>query len=391
MNELVEKKDYVQNSVAISRKQEEQLFSTLDSNYSVLASLLTFEKIDSLSEVLGDFAGKVAVKKVYDNQYFEPRYGKFRNFFTRNIYVNPIKKERMKVERELTYDGVRLLTETFMKGGSRAISKVKYNKKKYDSYLEVYSMLHMYASELPVDNNDIALKVELRKMLGCFDLKDSDREKLKKEVEKNNIKRLDLLSGNLINNADDETAVNISYLLYVLANTKYNNEEQIEKSLLSYYSYLGFHEKQARDIMKQNEQSYKTVERDQHRMINISRQMIGQLFIEIPEFDIDKIMSRGAEIAKFDPYCLRRRSVQKNIREGLATAKKLTIQQLTSYYPELSMLAASESLAQFNLTDNMKENAYKKLMQWNSGDNSICDSIMNNSSVISEETMKQKG
>ena len=143
--------------------------------------------------------------------------------------------------------------------------------------------------------------------------------------------------------------------------------------------------------MKQNEQSYKTVERDQHRMINISRQMIGQLFIEIPEFDIDKIMGRGAEIAKFDPYCLRRRSVQKNIREGLATAKKLTIQQLTSYYPELSMLAASESLAQFNLTDNMKENAYKKLMQWNSGDNSICDSIMNNSSVISEETMKQKG
>lgn len=367
MGELIEKNNYVENSISTLRKQEEQIYSVINENYSTLTSLLTFENIDYISEALSDLTANIAVKKLYDKQYFEPRYGKFKNFFTRNVYLNPIKKEKMKIQRELTYDGVRMTTEIATKVGSRALAKTKFEKEKYTTYKEVYELLYMYANECS-DINNIALKIELRKILGCFDLKENSKIKLLKDVKNDNIKQLDLLKGNFINNASDEVVMNISYLLYVLANTKYDNEEEIEHSLLNYYEYLGFHSANMKEILAENENTYKTVERDQHRMIAISRQMIGQLFIDIPEFNIKKILERGNEIAKFDPYALRRRKIQAGLLEGAKAAKKVTIQQITKKYPELSMLAASESLAQFNLTDNMKENAEKKLIEWSGGE-----------------------
>lgn len=385
MGELIEKNNYVENSISTLRKQEEQIYSVINENYSTLTSLLTFENIDYISEALSDLTANIAVKKLYDKQYFEPRYGKFKNFFTRNVYLNPIKKEKMKIQRELTYDGVRMTTEIATKAGSRALAKMKFEKEKYTTYKEVYELLYMYANEFSDINNNIALKIELRKILGCFDLKENDRTKLLKDVKNDNIKQLDLLKGNFINNASDEVVMNISYLLYVLANTKYDNEEEIEHSLLNYYEYLGFHSANMKEILAENENTYKTVERDQHRMIAISRQMIGQLFIDIPEFNIKKILERGNEIAKFDPYALRRRKIQAGLLEGANTVKKVTIQQITKKYPELSMLAASESLAQFNLTDNMKENAEKKLIEWSGGERKICENIVNNSKQITEE------
>lgn len=278
-----------------------------------------------------------------------------------------------------------MTTEIATKAGSRALAKMKFEKEKYTTYKEVYELLYMYANEFSDINNNIALKIELRKILGCFDLKENDRTKLLKDVKNDNIKQLDLLKGNFINNASDEVVMNISYLLYVLANTKYDNEEEIEHSLLNYYEYLGFHSANMKEILAENENTYKTVERDQHRMIAISRQMIGQLFIDIPEFNIKKILERGNEIAKFDPYALRRRKIQAGLLEGANTVKKVTIQQITKKYPELSMLAASESLAQFNLTDNMKENAEKKLIEWSGGERKICENIVNNSKQITEE------
>lgn len=385
MGELIEKNNYVENSISTLRKQEEQIYSVINENYSTLTSLLTFENIDYISEALSDLTANIAVKKLYDKQYFEPRYGKFKNFFTRNVYLNPIKKEKMKIQRELTYDGVRMTTEIATKAGCRALAKMKFEKEKYTTYKEVYELLYMYANEFSDINNNIALKIELRKILGCFDLKENDRTKLLKDVKNDNIKQLDLLKGNFINNASDEVVMNISYLLYVLANTKYDNEEEIEHSLLNYYEYLGFHSANMKEILAENENTYKTVERDQHRMIAISRQMIGQLFIDIPEFNIKKILERGNEIAKFDPYALRRRKIQAGLLEGANTVKKVTIQQITKKYPELSMLAASESLAQFNLTDNMKENAEKKLIEWSGGERKICENIVNNSKQITEE------
>ncbi|MBD8942064.1 MAG: hypothetical protein EGR71_05980 [Clostridiales bacterium] len=385
MGELIEKNNYVENSISTLRKQEEQIYSVIDENYGTLTSLLTFENIDYISEVLSDLTANIAVKKLYDKQYFEPRYGKFKNFFTRNIYLNPIKKEKMKIQRELTYDGVRMTTEIATKAGSRALAKMKFEKEKYTTYKEIYELLYMYANECSNINNNIALKIELRKILGCFDLKENNKTKLLMDVKNDNIKQLDLLKGNFINNASDEVVMNISYLLYVLANTKYDNEEEIEHSLLNYYEYLGFHSANIKEILVENENTYKTVERDQHRMIAISRQMIGQLFIDIPEFNIKKILERGNEIAKFDPYALRRRKIQGGLLEGANAVKKVTIQQITKKYPELSMLAASESLAQFNLTDNMKENAEKKLIEWSGGERKICENIINNSKQITEE------
>ena len=186
----------------------------------------------------------------------------------------------------------------------------------------------------------MALKVELKKILSCFDLEDKSKKKLLNEVEVINIKQLAMLDGNFISNTNDEIALNVAYLLYLLANSKYDDESKIEKSLLSYYDYLGFHGNNVKEILKENEHIYNSIERDQHRMISISRQMVGQLFMDIPEYEIniEDIIARGNEMAKYDPYSLRRHKIQSRLQEGAQAVKKVTIQQITKKYPELSML-----------------------------------------------------
>lgn len=84
---LIEKNNYVENSISTLRKQEEQIYSVIDKKYNTLTSLLTFEKIDYISELLGDYVGNFAVEKIYNKQNFNPKYGKFKNFFTRNVYI----------------------------------------------------------------------------------------------------------------------------------------------------------------------------------------------------------------------------------------------------------------------------------------------------------------
>lgn len=384
---LIEKNNYVENSISTLRKQEEQIYSVIDKKYNTLTSLLTFEKIDYISELLGDYVGNFAVEKIYDKQNFNPKYGKFKNFFTRNVYIDPIKKKNMEGQRKETYIIARTATDFLLKMGSRRIIKAKIEKGKYDIYREVYSLLYMYAYDDNNINDKMALKVELKKILTCFDLEDKSKKKLLNEVEVINIKQLAMLDGNFISNTNDEIALNVAYLLYLLANSKYDDESKIEKSLLSYYDYLGFHGNNVKEILKENEHIYNSIERDQHRMISISRQMVGQLFMDIPEYEIniEDIIARGNEMAKYDPYSLRRHKIQSRLQEGAQAVKKITIQQITRKYPELSMLSASDALAQFNLSDNMKEHAEKKLLEWSGGERKLCDNIIKNADLISEE------
>lgn len=48
-----------------------------------------------LSEWLGESVAESAVRRKYDQQYFDPKYGKFKSFMTRNIYISEDKKQRL--------------------------------------------------------------------------------------------------------------------------------------------------------------------------------------------------------------------------------------------------------------------------------------------------------
>lgn len=353
---------FTENAVAISRIHQEALeISRNNSVYGVIADLIgnNIEGIDRLAEWLGESVAESAVRWKYDHQYFDPKYGKFKNFMTRNIYISEDKKQRLEKERQLTGAAVMAGTELGVKLLTHGIQTWAHEMDKYELYRQVYSVLYCYAVT-GSGGNQTKATVELNKIRNSFQITAANRKKLQKNMARSGIKSAADLDTPAIFESDNSLFLeDISYLLFSIAAQKYGDlseNDSAREQLMDYYSYLGFSGGYANELYENNRERYDVIATDQIKYLKIAQGMVKNIFVDFPSIDQDRLVRRAQEMAAYDPYSLRRKKVA-----GGAKAGALTIGGIFAKSPELVINGAATALSQFSMTDDLKETAHNKL------------------------------
>lgn len=377
--------EQVEGSISTSRTFQEMLkIQHGDNAYRVLAATLDYSMpvIDSLAEGMGSYLAACAVKSKYDQQFFNPKYGKFKNFLTRNIYLDPLKKSEMERERFLVGKGVSLATEVAVKLGVRGIQKWANNRDTIKTFGEIYALLNSFANTDTDGANIRSAKVELKKIRSSFAVNDSQMSSIMKKYGKTlEIDELPDISA-LKSEGGDDLSMNIAYMLYAVCCQKFGDDERGLAQLMDYYSLLGFQGNMAREVLRENRESYATIASDQVKYLKISRSIITGVAVKIPEINIDRLNAQATAMAKYDPYSIRRSKTQSIIGGG-----GTTLAGIFSKRPDLVIQGASTALSQLQLENN--DNAVEfleKQFKANGIDNNAFGIIFKQSNEISKKS-----
>lgn len=352
MNEII-KTAQTQDSIAASRNyQESNEIWKGNTAYGKLAFLISsnMTNISALAEAAGQWAGEKAVDKTRDKQYFNPVNGKFQNFVSRNIYLSRHKREQMENQRYMVGYGTSLITEGGIKLLSSAIGNWANNKDIFLTLKSLYAFLNHYASQNIKNCNSEGAKIELAKIKAQFPLKDKYKSKL--NIERSINEPLSHIIGTapFMSSENDDLRKSVSYLLYSVhcqMFTDYSEESEALKYLMFYYNALGFHDNYAKELLRENRETYQNITDDQKKYLEIARSFVKNVFINLPEIDIDKLKLQADNMAKYDPYSFRRKKVQTTIN-----ASAQTIIGVYKKNPNLIIQGAATAIAQFNLEGN---------------------------------------
>lgn len=72
-------------------------------------------------------------------------------------------------------------------------------------------------------------------------------------------------------------------------------------------------------MIRENGETYSNITDDQTAYLKMARGMIKKVFVTIPEISIDRLNAQADEMAKYDPYSIRRKKVQKAGAAGIMT------------------------------------------------------------------------
>lgn len=163
-----------------------------------------------------------------------------------------------------------------------------------------------------------------------------------------------------------------------------NDDEKGKQQLLDYYNLIGFHGNMAKEMIRENAESYNIISNDQVNYLKISRSIINNIAVKIPEINIDRLRTQADAMAKYDPYSIRRKTTQ-NIAGGAGT----TLAGIFSKRPDLVIQGASTALSQLKLENN--DNAVEfleKQFKTNGIDNDVFGFIFKQSRDISNQASK---
>ena len=68
-----------------------------------------------------------------------------------------------------------------------------------------------------------------------------------------------------------------------------------------WYNALGFHDAYAKELLRENTESYKTVTNDQLKYLKLARNFIQNVFIDIPEIDKGRLSEQAKLMAAYNP------------------------------------------------------------------------------------------
>lgn len=319
------------------------------SAYRVLAATLdtSMPYIDKLAEDIGTYLAGKAVLDKYDKQYFNPQYGKFKNFFTRNIYIDPNKKEKMEQERFATGLAVSLAAETAIKFGARGIQAWANHCDVIKTFGEIYALLNSFTNTDTDGANLRGANIELSKIRNAFPVSGGERKSILKKynevLQPEDLPTISALSGEGGSNLSE----NLAYMLYSICCQKFGDDEKSKQQLLDYYNLIGFHGNMAKEMIRESAESYNIISNDQVNYLKISRSIINNIAVKIPEINIDRLRTQADAMAKYDPYSIRRKTTQ-NIAGGAGT----TLAGIFSKRPDLVIQGASTALSQLKLENN---------------------------------------
>ncbi len=377
--------EQTEGSISTSRTFQEMLkIQHGDNAYRVLAATLDFSMpiIDNLSESLGNYLAACAVKSKYDQQFFNPKYGKFKNFLTRNIYLDPMKKTELEQERFLVGKGVSLATEAAVKFGVRGIQKWANHCDTIKTFGEIYALLNSFANTDTDGANVRGAKVELKKIRSSFAVSESQMNSIMKKY--GNVLEIDELPeiSAIRGEGGEDLSMNIAYMLYSICCQKFGDDERGLRQLMDYYSLLGFQGNMAKEVLRENSESYNIIASDQVKYLKISRSIMTGVAVKLPEINIDRLNAQANAMAKYDPYSVRRNKTQHVIGGG-----GTTLAGIFGKRPDLVIQGASTALSQLQLENN--DNAVEfleKQFKANGIDNNVFGMIFKQGKEIAQKS-----
>jgi hypothetical protein len=221
---------------------------------------------------------------------------------------------------------------------------------------------------------------ELHKIKKSFPLSEHDYLKLTEQsIEKYDI--WDCVDH--IQNMQQSVRENLSYLLYALYVQKYEESQEQKPLLLQYYDQLGYQEMEAKELIRENEETYNTVTGEQHRYLSMARGMVNNLAPSMPNIDVRSIADRTQQMAANDPYRLRKKK-----RPGDALLRQRKISDLFFEAPQVCIQAGAVAVAQLELDDSGKETTRETAKKWGAEDSDV-DLILQEAEKIQKKVQKE--
>ena len=372
---------YVGNSIGISRIFQEK-FSAANgvTGYGKVANLIgsNIERIDRMAEHLGEYFSKAAMDKRYTEQYGKSG---FLGGIKRNLTTSDKAWENQS-ERRTKGAIIDLAIQGGIKWGSRGIQKVLADKEKYSCFDQIYRILLAYANEdrqrIAGDNLKLEIR-ELNKIRNSFPLSAKDKLKLSGI----SVENLDLFTSDFsILNLEGSNKIkeNISYFLYVLYAQKYGNSVENESRLLQYYRFLGFHDMESRELLRENKDTYDIVTDEQLKYLMVSRGMLKNLEPNMPHIDLQRMKLRVNEMAQNDPYKIRKRTV---LQPSVNTKK--TLGEIFFSEPEVVIQAGATAMSQLEMSDDTREDVRNTMVnRWGIDDTAYEDIMLEANEIRNE-------
>lgn len=382
MNSIYGDSVYTGNSIIFSRLFQENIsLSQGVTGYGVIANLIDvhIHDIDKIAEYAGAYFSQRDIEKRYADQYGRNAVSAtFNRIFTGNqkAYENQVERRDFGFIKALAIEGG-------IKMGARIIQKWTGEREKYQCLEQVYRILLAYAKEdLSVTERKNLIR-ELNKIRNSFPLSANDRLKLS-EISVDGLDVFETDFPILEAEGNQELRENIAYLLYVLYVQKYGESIENEERLLEYYDLLGFRSLESDELLRENKNSYDIITTDQLKYLNISRSMVKNLEISVPNIDVNAIARRTVEMAENDPYRIRKKKV---FRTPIGGQKRIS--DIFFESPFVVINAGATALSQLTLDSDAKENVRSQMTEWGLDDNAI-NSIMEESDNIKEESREVK-
>lgn len=399
-SEIIKLPCYTKNSIITARSCEETMaLSAVGTftSYGVFADLISanYEISDRICKYLGECVATGVVKAKYDKQYFNPKYGKFKNFLTRNIYINPEKREALEKEREMYANVAIFTTEELLKILSRVCVWLLNKKERLAVYSQMYGLLRNYTLHDASGNNEAA-ENELSKIFYQFNLEKSEQKALKKEFKNKNTVPLHELDLSFAHSDKGFPLLeSLSYCLFTIGTQKYGDldapENKMHKdTLLQYYNQLGFENKVGIELFESNRESYEDIAFDQKIALSFAQNIVRKAMIQLPDMpNIEQINAKAVEIAKYDPYSITRKKV-KAVGKGVAGVLGGAAESVAGFIslnPILALNGISTALSQFKMTENATEAMHDKLIKYGLNEKGIKE-IFDHTEKIQQESLE---
>lgn len=374
---------YVSNSIGISRAFQENFSAARGiTGYGKIANLIASntEYIDRMAEYLGTFVAQNDINKKYVEQYGKSGIisGIKRNFFTSSdkAWDNQADRRNKGFLAGLAVEGgIKLL--------ARGVQKWTSDREKYQCFDQIYRILLAYAKEDQQMISSVNLQFELRelnKIRNSFPLSAGDRFKLSEiSVDNLNVFETDFTIFNL--KESNQIQENLAYFLYVLYANKYGDTIEKEPRLLQYYRLLGYREGESKEVLRENQNIYDTVTDDQLKYLMVSRAMLKNLEPSMPHIDINQMKQRVNEMAKNDPYRIRKKMIVKS-----PSNRPKTIADLFFDEPEVVIQAGATAVSQIDMSDDAKEETRKTMINDWGLDATAYENIMSEANEIKKES-----
>ena len=373
----------IESSISSSRNIQE-LFSVANENttsYGVLASLIVdnISFFDALAESVGAEMAKSSVRKEYDKQFFNPKYGNVKNFFTRNIYLNPNKRvvlQEKRMEKSIVTQGI---VEYGIKIGVRGIQKWSSEIEKVKTFEDIYNFLDSFSVYGDGIINKQRSRIELSKIVKSFPISLNQRKRIQ-AVSKGDRSLQEIVDNTKFLSKDsNKFKENVAYLLFAIHAQKYQNyEEEYIDDLLEYYNILGYHESYAKELIRENRMRYTEIIDDQVQYLKLARVFINKMVVSVPEIDLDRIKIRAEQMAAYDPYSIRRKNVQNAVGTG-----GVMLAAFFAKRPDVVIHAGSTALSQVKLENNDNAVEYLEKKFYDNGiDSNVFRTILDGRKTI---------
>lgn len=354
---------YVADSIGASRTFQEVLnIQSGNTKYGCMASLIS-NNIVTIDEFARFFAGRVGAFVISDT--YKAQYNKSDieviNYILRNFHSKDDVQDK-EAERTVAGFFAAGATEFAIKVGARALADYMQKQENFETYSQVYRLLYSYVYAEPIAetniNNINRAERELHRIRRQFRLSDNEQRKINDCLSEKDV-NLDTLTLPVVDKLDATTRENIAYLLSALHYQKFEEEESNDSLLLEYYDFLGFHGNYAKELAREQKNNYIYVSNEQNAYLAIARGMVTQFDIALPYFDINELILRSQEMAKFDPYKFKTKK-----KPNALSGNQRTVAEIYYKRPDYVLNAAATAVSQFLLDDMSREFINRKLSHW---------------------------